>query len=414
MKAKIQQNNFVRVEKYLQNTYEFRYNEVFNEIEYRQKNQPEFKPLNENEIYRELMHLNYKISQANLAALFRSDFVVAYNPFLYYFENQPVWDGKTDYINQLANYIAAKNQDHFNHHFKKHLVRTVACALDERYYNKQVFILVSDKQNSGKSSFCRFLCPPALIDYFTESINPDNKDGEITLTENFIINLDELSVLSKADINKLKSFFSRQRVKVRRPFEKKATSAPRRASFVGSTNKMEFLSDETGSVRWLCFEVGKIRWEEYIKEVDINKVWAQAYALYKSDDFKYDLTAQEIADNELHNQKYNQTTPELELIQKLWEPATSIDHHDFKTATEIMLELQSKFSTKSFHTSPEKIGKALKTLGFNCISKRTEIKTYPIKGYYVKNINSDNQPDTPSTETESPFINAEIGNKLSI
>lgn len=295
--AKILQNNYVLAEKYLGGKYSFRYNEVSNEIEYKEKKDDEYKPLNENALFRELMHSNYKISQANLASLFRSDFVEPYNPFQYYFERLPVWDEKTDWITLLANYIEAKDQPRFNHHFKKHLVRTVACALDDKYYNKQAFILVSEVQNSGKSSFCRFLCPSQLNDYFTESINPDNKDGEITLAENLLINLDELSVLSKADINKLKSYFSRQRIKLRRPFEKKATSAPRRASFVGSTNKMEFLSDETGSVRWLCFEVGKIHWEEYIKAINIDNVWSQAYSLYKAG-FKHDLTAVEIEEKQ--------------------------------------------------------------------------------------------------------------------
>lgn len=46
------------------------------------------------------------------------------------------------------------------------------------------------------------------------------------------------------------------------------------SSFIGSTSRATFLNDETGSVRWLCFELmGKIDFV-YSKNVDIDKVWA--------------------------------------------------------------------------------------------------------------------------------------------
>ena len=41
-------------------------------------------------------------------------------------------------------------------------------------------------------------------------------------------------------------------------------------------NMTEFLSDPTGNVRWIHFEINRIEWN-YSKEVDIDTVWAQAY-----------------------------------------------------------------------------------------------------------------------------------------
>ncbi len=55
----------------------------------------------------------------------------------------------------------------------KWFVRTVRTGIDKNYHNKQALILVSNKQNSGKSTYCRFLCPPALGGYIAENINPD-------------------------------------------------------------------------------------------------------------------------------------------------------------------------------------------------------------------------------------------------
>ena len=72
------------------------------------------------------------------------------------------------------------------------LVRTVACAVDDHLYNKHAFILVGSAQHTGKSTFCRFLCPGALANYRVDTI-PQDKDGMISLSENMFINLDELS-----------------------------------------------------------------------------------------------------------------------------------------------------------------------------------------------------------------------------
>ena len=121
------------------------------------------------------------------------------------------------------------------------LVRTIACALLDGVFNKQAFILVHEKQNSGKSTFCRWLCPDILKNYIAENISTD-KDSHIALCENLLINMDELSTLGKSEINTLKSLFSKDTIKVRRPFEKKAISVARRASFIGSTNNSEFLN----------------------------------------------------------------------------------------------------------------------------------------------------------------------------
>jgi len=49
----------------------------------------------------------------------------------------------------------------------------------------------------------------------------------------------------------------------------------------------EFLTDSTGSVRWLCFKIHSINhdYNNYItgvQEVNIDDGWSQAYALYRA------------------------------------------------------------------------------------------------------------------------------------
>jgi predicted P-loop ATPase len=375
------QSLFERTEKMIADQYDLRYNEVSNEIEYREKGQQgDYKTMNENNLLRFLRHNGNNLSSANLSALLNSDFVPIFNPFKDYFENLGEWNeiSEPDYIGEIGKYIIAKEPERFMNQLKKHLVRCVACSIVPGYFNKHALVLI-DRQNTGKSTLTRWFCPPVLKDYIGENVSTD-KDGIISLADNFIINLDELATMSRADINALKSMFSKDKIKIRRPFAKRATVAPRRASFFGSTDRDEFLTDEAGSVRWLCFLIEKIIWD-YKKAIDINNVWRQACSLFKNG-FKYDLTKEEIKENERINQIYRVSTPEVELISKFFSPGTKEDYDLFYSASEIMQEILVKFPfAKLNHVS---IGKAMKTLGFLPSQARKEEFDYPVKGYYLK------------------------------
>ena len=320
---KITTNKFTITEEYLNERYDVRYNTISNKFEYKNKEDSDFREMNENNMFIKLQKDNINISLNHLIALLKSDFVKEYNVFLDYFESLADWDGVTDHIQQLANFLITKDKKRLDNHFKKWLVRTVRNAIDNNYFNKQAFVLVSTKQNSGKSTFCRFLCPTDLNDYIVESIGTD-KDSQIAITENFLINLDELSQAEKAEINAFKSMFSKDKVKARLTYDKRPTVHARRASFIGSTDRWEFLTDENGSVRWLCFEIENINWD-YKKEVNIDMVWSQAYHLLRKTKFVYDLTIEEIKENDKVNKKYQVGSPERDLLQKFFKAGTKED-----------------------------------------------------------------------------------------
>lgn len=354
----IHENSFTQAEDYLKNKYEFRRNVVSLQIEYREKDTETFRELNENSLFRELQRAGKGISMNNLIALLKSDFVYDFDPLLTYFSNLE-WDGK-DHISNLASYVNARDSSEWSKHFKKHLVRTVACALIPEYYNKQALIIIDPKQDSGKSTFCRFLCPTSLSDYIAEDVSTD-KDSRILLAKNLIINLDELAILSKKDIAQLKSFISKDKINERLPYDRKNTILPRRASFVGSSNSTEILNDETGTVRWLCFDIISIDWN-YKKDIDINQVWAEAYHLF-TNGFKYNLTREELLTNEERNKRFQKLTVERELIQKLFEPDNECSPINFMTATDVMLKIKD-LSNIGNQITKENTGKALKQLHF--------------------------------------------------
>ena len=364
---------------YLKSNFDFRYNEIQNQIEFKEKNDVVFEELNECDLYTHLRIKNINISMNDLGAILRSKFVARYNPFEEYFESLPKWDGTTVHISNLAGFVEAVDQERFARHFKKALVRCISCSLG-RTVNKHAFILVGG-QNGGKSTFIRNLCPPRLKEYYSENISTD-KDGLISLCENLIINLDELAALQKTETNALKNILSKDAVKVRRPYDKKQSVSKRRANFFGSTNKEEFLNDETGSVRWLCFNTLKIDWS-YQERVGIDLVWAQAYALFQND-FRSELTFTEIEENEISNTSYQLRSAELEIIQKHLVPVKKSEKSaEALTATDILERLQDR-TTVLHNSNSQKIGKALAELKFERVSERIGESKMPQKVYWVK------------------------------
>ncbi|KVV13406.1 VapE domain-containing protein [Flavobacterium sp. TAB 87] len=368
-------NIFDITEKYLSERYEFRYNEIALEVECKPKNSKQFKPVNENSLYIELQKKGIRISITNLLAILRSEFVENFNPIKNYFMNLPQWD-KHPHIQNLANYVTTSDNKQFEYHFLKWCVRCVKCVFEDDYFNKQALIFSHKGQSSGKSTLCRFMCPPELANYIAEDISND-KDARILLAKNFLVNLDELAVLSKKDINQLKSYFSKTIINERLPYDRKNSILPRVCSFIGSTNMATFLNDETGSVRWLCFELTKPINFAYKKEIDINKVWEQAYALSKTD-FDCELSFKDVQDNEKRNSKYTTLSAEHEIISKYFKiPIEEMDVQ-FMTSSDVLHYLSIKYQRLN-HVN---IGKAMTGLGFERIKDR-ERQVY---GYMVKTL----------------------------
>ncbi|MFC4231483.1 hypothetical protein ACFOW1_06265 [Parasediminibacterium paludis] len=108
-----------KLENFLSNKYIFRHNIVSGKLEYQtysanHNNAPsgvrgrKWNVMNdfiENSMLRECLKARIKTNLTSLRSLLYSDFCQLYNPFEDYFETLPEYDGKEDYITQLANTI---------------------------------------------------------------------------------------------------------------------------------------------------------------------------------------------------------------------------------------------------------------------------------------------------------------------
>ena len=364
---------FDRALKYLNSKYFLRFNTISLEFEIKPSTENIWSSLNLNSLFIELVQFGIDIPINKLEILVRSHLIEHYNPISEYFESLEEWD-EEDHIKNLCSYVKTNDDNAFLYHVEKWFTRAVLCALEKEKINKHCLVLANTMQNSGKSTFLRFFIPKRLMNYLSEDIGLD-KDSRIKLCKNLIINLDELSVLAKADINSLKAYISKTHINERLPYARKSEYLERICSFVGSTNKTDFLTDESGSVRWIIFEVTEKINFNYSSEIDIDKVWAQAYFnAYKRRNYNPELTLADISQNEKRNERFTQLTLEQEMINKYYEPSDNLE--DFMTATEVMIFLQNQI----VRLNHLKIGRALSSFKF----PRVKHPQRQIYGYLIR------------------------------
>ena len=380
----------IKLEEHIFNSYDLKVNTVSNELYGKLKGEKDYQLFSEDTITYDLYTSGFNKFNQILPVII-SNKVEKYDPIKQYFESLPKWDNsQPDYIQKLSEFVVIEDKKWWEMMFKKHLVRMVAQGILKIPFNKQCLTLVG-KQNDGKTSFLEFLVPPILAKYYKKGFDfGGNKDGKISLCQNFIINLDELASFEKRELNNdFKTILTESVVKFRPLFGKSEITHYRRANFVASTNQYQFLTDETGNVRWLPFVVKDINHDNgnskgYQANVDINLVWSQAYSLLMSGKFEFNMSKADIEMQEKINQRFMRLSTEMEVIQKYFLPSHEGEpNNEFLTATDMMEKLTSLCPLR---LNRIQIGKALKILQFQESQKYISEYKYSIKGYYIKNI----------------------------
>jgi len=393
IKKKKRKNQVDTIEAYISSHYQFRYNIVTSKLEIQKLNIPDqdtkqtvdsaanvknhssfayssftyssFVPLTdyqENSLLRELLKNNLKCSAALLRSILYSDFSNFFDPFHDYFLHLPLWDGQTDFIQQLAETVNTTSQELWCKCFKKWLVATVAAVLDNKTVNHTAIIL-SGSQGVGKTTWMLHLCPPELNDYiFSGTINPNNKDTLIHLAECMFINMDELENMNRSEIGAFKEIITKSAIRMRRAYGHHIEAFTRRASFMGSVNSSQFLTDSTGSRRFLCFEILSINYQH---SVDLQMVYSQAYDLFQQG-FKFYFDKDEIEAVTQSNEQFQINTAEEELLLTYFQKVQLSEATNFLSSAQILNRITER-SHVNITTSPGaviRLGKALKKFGF--------------------------------------------------
>lgn len=365
---------FDRIIKYVNSKYRIRFNTISLDYEINIIGHSDWESLNINSLLIELTRNSIDTNYNKLETLLKSNLIERYDPIKEYMLELPKWDNQVDYIKHLASFVTTNDNEAFIYHLKKWFARAVICACEKDKINKHCLVLANGEQHAGKSTYLQKFIPKKLSNYIAEDLGTD-KDSRIKMCKNLIINLEELSVIGKTEVNYLKSLISKVFINERLPYERRAENLPRICSFVGSTNKAEFLTDSTGSVRWIVFDViGRLNFN-YSKEVNIDNVWSQAYYLaYHDKNFEPELTPQDVIDNEKRNVKYTILTTEQELLLKYFD--ITDDTAYFHNASDII----QKLMPLGIKLSRENMGRALTGYKFTKI-KNPQNSLY---GYLAK------------------------------
>jgi hypothetical protein len=115
------------------------------------------------------------------------------------------------------------------------------------------------RQGARKSTVASILAGRWFSDDLPDLRN--GKDAALHLNGKWLIEMPELSAIRKQDNEHTKSFISRQTDKYRPPYGRLEVEEPRQCVFFGTTNKEDFLNDETGARRYWPVKVVKVNLE---------------------------------------------------------------------------------------------------------------------------------------------------------
>ncbi|NCD42510.1 MAG: virulence protein [Bacteroidia bacterium] len=355
------------IEMYLETKYDFRYNSIKCKPEYRVLGDPnDFRPIDKyflNSLKRELYTVvDINTSTTNLNEILASSFSERVNPIQQYFRDLDDWDEETDYISELSETVTVRNAEKWREYLEKWLVAVVANAMQDIGCQNHTCLVITGEQGKFKTTWLDNLCPKALKLYlFTGKIDPTNKDSLTYISEFLFINIDDqLRQLNKKDENELKNLITTPAVKYRRPYDVYIQEYPHSASFMASINGNDFLTDPSGSRRFLPFEALNIDINA-AKALDMDKVWAQAYNKYMAG-FNYWFTQEEVEELNERNQEFMVSSLEEQFILKLYQKPSHRDAALFKLQTgEILSALQEN---SGLRLSQKRTGEALTQLGY--------------------------------------------------
>ena len=294
-----------------------------------------------------------------LHAYLTSNCIEQYHPVKSYLDSLPEWDGH-DHIADLLGMVHCRDctPEKFDFYVRRWLVAMVAATIDDEVVNHQIFVLLGP-QGTYKTSFMNNLLPPELRRYFCVKTNSQRmtKDDAFALTENILIDMEEIDSMGRQEVNQLKAMASQPFVKDRPFYGRSKVRLPHRASFCATGNNLQFLTDDTGNRRWLVFEVDHIDnpWKANINYVG---VYSQIRHLLDTG-FRYWFETDEIARLNTRNRTYETPNLARELISTRYRKPGENEKPVYLTASDIVARFGGQV-----RLSPVQVGKALQDMGF--------------------------------------------------
>ena len=295
----------------------------------------------------------------DVSRLLLSQKIKDFHPFTDYITNLPEWDG-TDRVTELAKRVSDKTL--WVNGFHRWMLAMTAqwMNFDVQCANAVAPLLISTEQGRCKSTFCSILLPEELQRFYIDKFDITSVSGcEQKLSLFGLINMDEFDRYSIRTMATLKNLMQLKRPTFRKSHRSYYSQLPRIASFIGTSNQKELLTDTTGSRRFLCVEV-----KEKIDctPPDYTQLYAQLKAELLAGE-RYWFTSEEEKEIQANNRPFYKALPEQEVFFKCFRLPEEGEKGIQLSATEIFCRIQKRFPAALRGGNVRAMGRILTAMG---------------------------------------------------
>ena len=375
--------NTLAIEQFLNDNYLFRRNVLNGKVEFvtkpadesvdrpAEEHSPDYRPLTQealNSIIRKAKkeEICEKGSpKTEIMEYVHSEDVPIHNPIADYLKSLPVWDGQNHIAKLFSRLpgITSEQQDFLATWLRSAVAHWL--QKDTLHGNECVPTLIG-AQGCGKTTFFLRLLPPELRQYYLDHLNLSNKfDKEMALTNNLLVNLDELDAIRPSQHAALKQTLSKSKVNGRPIYGCAQEDRPRFASFVATTNNPHPLTDATGSRRYICLTIPDGLFINNSGEIDYGQLYAQV--LYEVNVAKtpYWFDNNEVARIQELNQNYMEQKDIAEIVEICFRKPREGEMSKSMNSKMMLQHMQKDYpSVEINHSNRIKVGLAMKALGY--------------------------------------------------
>ena len=311
-----------------------------------------------------------------------SEEVPEFNPVEEFLNGLPKWDGENHVANLFGRLPGVSSEQLA---FLSIWLRSAVAhwlQMDTLHGNECVPTLIGG-QGCGKTTFLRRMLPQHLRQYYLDHLNLSNKfDKEMALTNNLLVNLDELDAIRPSQQAALKQTLSKSKVNGRPIYGCAQEDKTRFASFVATTNNPHPLTDATGSRRYICIQIPQGQYIDNVGEIDYGQLYAQVVYELRELKAPYWFNNEEVARIQELNIDFAEKKDLAEMVAICFRKPKEGEEGEAMNCNQMLKVIQTEYpNLKISHSLKVHLGFALKELGYE-FTNRSNVpfyKTVPLK-----------------------------------